>query len=233
MVVELNCDFCDESFERSPSHVSDKNFCSNKCYKNYREENSNKIDVTCNRCGEKFKITPSRFKNAEKFYCSKRCESNYRRENAQSGEDHRNYDRIDTECSFCGESIEVIPWEYENYDNNFCSNECKYDWKSKNIRGENHSNYKDGSAPSKYPREFYKIRDEIISKYDEKCVVCGMTQKEHRKKYNKGICVHHIDGDVSNNDKSNLTVLCQPCNSKVEHLDHRPDIEELRNRKNI
>jgi hypothetical protein len=229
MPVEFNCDFCGKLSEKSPSHMNEENnYCSRSC--GNKDMSADKPSVKCNYCGEEFEVTPSRYNQSDNFYCNKKCETKWRNENAKYGEDNHNYERIDTECDYCGESISVIKWEYNNYDHNFCDNKCSYDWRSENIKGENHPNYKDGSAPKKYPREFYRMRDDVLDKYSQTCLVCGMDDKEHRKKYNKGICVHHIDGDVDNNELSNLVVLCQTCNSRVEHMQYRPDKKELKNK---
>jgi len=225
--IQFECDNCGEIAEKSPSHMTDgNNYCDRNCMSEHRK--GVRHSVECNYCGKEFKISPSRHNQSDNFYCKKECESKYRSENAATGEAHPNYERVDTDCDYCGEAISIIKWCYENYEHNFCGNECHYDWNSENIKGEAHPNYKDGSAPEKYPRAFYRVREEIVDSYSAKCIVCDMSQKEHRKKYNKGICVHHIDGDVYNNDRSNLTVLCQTCNSRVEHMDYRPSEDELK-----
>jgi hypothetical protein len=52
-----------------------------------------------------------------------------------------------------------------------------------------------------------KIRDRV-----KKCLCCG-------SKIN--LEVHHIDGDISNNDYDNLSVLCSKCHQGKAHLFNR------------
>lgn len=42
--------------------------------------------------------------------------------------------------------------------------------------------------------------------YSAICMKCGSV---------KNICVHHIDSDRTNNDLSNLQVLCKKCHQKI------------------
>lgn len=49
-----------------------------------------------------------------------------------------------------------------------------------------------------------------------KCVLCGMSNEEHKIKYGRSITVDHIDGNgryskTKNNAVSNLQTLCLPC----------------------
>jgi len=54
-----------------------------------------------------------------------------------------------------------------------------------------------------------------------KCVLCGMTDKEHRSRWNRGITVDHIDGNGrnskhKNHELSNLQTLCCVCHGKKD-----------------
>lgn len=228
--MELICDGCGKEFSRYKSLINEgENFCSKECYKNNREDNRKK--VSCNNCGKKFKVHKKRYKIRDNFYCSKNCEKKWRTNNSKQGKDHELYDRIETCCDYCGDEIKIILWDYKNYKHNFCGDKCKNNWRSENIKGKNHPNWKDGSSPNKYPREFYRMREDILERDNSRCVLCRMNEEEHKDKYKKGLCVHHVDGDVYNNESTNLVTLCQRCNSKIEYLEHRPSIKELKGKK--
>lgn len=66
----------------------------------------------------------------------------------------------------------------------------------------------------KYPSEFNKHLTEKIRKRDNyQCKICGITQEEHLKIYEKILCVHHMDGNKQNCEENNLITLCWPCNN--------------------
>lgn len=61
-------------------------------------------------------------------------------------------------------------------------------------------------------------REKAIQRDGEKCVLCGMTRKEHRSKYGRDITVDHINGKGRNTPKEkrdnrleNLQTLCLRC----------------------
>ncbi len=57
------------------------------------------------------------------------------------------------------------------------------------------------------PRIPQKIADSLMFANDHTCCVCRAKGKQ--------VQIHHIDGDDSNNDISNLAVLCLECHSRV------------------
>jgi len=71
---------------------------------------------------------------------------------------------------------------------------------------------------SKYPQKFNELlRNKIRSKDGNKCKLCGMTKKEHFKKYNRNLEVHHKDHDRNNCKESNLETRCKQCNIRDNH----------------
>lgn len=68
---------------------------------------------------------------------------------------------------------------------------------------------------------FGGMRESVIKRDSEKCVICGMTRKEHKHKFKCDITVDHIDGKgrnsrFKNNRLSNLQTLCLPCHGKKD-----------------
>ena len=56
---------------------------------------------------------------------------------------------------------------------------------------------------------------------DKYCEICGISNEEHIKKYNRRLNIHHIDNTGRHNSKlglevnnDNVQVLCQSCHTK-------------------
>lgn len=115
------CGECGEEFEISPS--SEREYCSEKCYRRYRREHSSYERGECDACGEEFRYHPSACSGR---FCSKECQCEYGV--TPAGEEHWNYkEGEEKKCKECGESFSVKPYERHR---SFCSQECvgKYDW---------------------------------------------------------------------------------------------------------
>lgn len=70
---------------------------------------------------------------------------------------------------------------------------------------------------------FGRRKDVILSRDNYQCQICGMSRKEHYKKYSKDLEIHHIDGNGinkkkidKNNDLDNLITLCCKCHKKID-----------------
>ena len=63
-----------------------------------------------------------------------------------------------------------------------------------------------------------EIKRQIKASYKEICPLCGSLSS---------LIIHHIDGDPSNNEENNLTVMCQKCHHKCHHktYSHKIPIE--------
>ncbi len=155
--------------------------------------------------------------------------------------------KIQITCNICGKKYA----DYENYlnrkQNNFCSNECKFEYMSKNMRGvkkPEHSKIMQGlKNPAKrievkrkislagggtgipyenseYPIEFNDILKEKIRKRDNyQCQNkdCNITEEKHLIVYGQVLCIHHIDYNKQNCKENNLTTLCNNCHLKTNH----------------
>lgn len=71
-------------------------------------------------------------------------------------------------------------------------------------------------------------REAAIQRDGEKCMQCGLTRIEHKRKYNRDITVDHIDGngngkpkELKNNSLDNLRTLCLTCHSRKDNLQKR------------
>ena len=67
------------------------------------------------------------------------------------------------------------------------------------------------------------VRKKVLERDKYKCVNCGMTDSQHRRRWNRGITVDHIDGNgryskIKNDKMSNLQTLCLPCHGRKDML---------------
>jgi DNA-binding CsgD family transcriptional regulator len=74
--------------------------------------------------------------------------------------------------------------------------------------GEDHWNYQDGSSSSTYYGPSWRgQRKKALERAGYKCEHTGITQKEHREKYGKGLDVHHIvpfrEFGIENHEEAN------------------------------
>lgn len=58
------------------------------------------------------------------------------------------------------------------------------------------------------------IRDYILQKQNYACAICGLKNEWNNKKLN--FILDHIDGDASNNNESNLRLICPNCDSQLD-----------------
>lgn len=74
MKIKTNCSICSIEIERSPSQLSGKNYCSQKCYisaKTFRGFKKTGVEKNCLYCDGKFYVPPVRSESAK--FCSTKC----------------------------------------------------------------------------------------------------------------------------------------------------------------
>jgi len=156
----------------------------------------------------------------KKHYCKCGKEINYRSERCYScenkrkhkigvlksdGENNPNYKKkIKIKCLQCKKLFKIIPARKTTAI--FCSNKCKYNWRSidENKR--------------RYSRNFTKnLKNKIRIRDNYECQNCGMTQEEHFIVYKRDIEIHHMDYNRKNCNKNNLITLCKQCNIRANY----------------
>lgn len=95
----------------------------------------------CEYCGKDAEYPPSAYLTTRHHYCSHECYYKDKARTSPHGEDSIYYNRISTKCSNCGKPIQIIPSEYKRLNrfgdnNNFCSQNCYWQYRSKYYRGE-------------------------------------------------------------------------------------------------
>lgn len=113
------------------------------------------------------------------------------------------------ECSNCGKEFLEYQWYIKRSKHLFCSKECFRKWN----RGKNHFWYRGGSGWSKYPKEFFALREQIRARDNYKCRLCGIPQIECFDK----LSVHHINYDKYDLRSNNLISLCRKCHRKTNY----------------
>lgn len=92
----------------------------------------------------------------------------------------------------------------------FCSNKCQQNYNKSIIL----LNWKEGkiSGLKEGNRLIRVIREFLLEKSNYKCIKCGWGEKNVTSN-TIPLEVNHIDGNVLNNDETNLEILCPNCHS--------------------
>lgn len=190
--------------------------------------------LSCQTCGESFKVPPSRSKSAK--YCSKRC-----------ADPHRNADmrlaKLEVVCQQCGKTF----LEHRSHAGRrkYCSYECKHsnkDYKatiSSHTAGASSPQWKGGStdhscgyiykhAPNHpFSSNGYVFEHRLVA---EKCLRESDPESKHLIPLGDNLylsptaVVHHINQDRKDNRPENLTVL-----TKSEHNSLHNDLRKTSN----
>lgn len=108
-------------------------------------------------------------------------------------------------CRYCGSPL-------KNKGRVYCSNKCQTEFLYEEYIRNWKAGLTDGMIGDTWIEVSGYIRRYLFEKYDGKCSKCGWSE---RNPYTNTIPleVEHIDGDATNNDESNLTLLCPNCHS--------------------
>jgi endogenous inhibitor of DNA gyrase (YacG/DUF329 family) len=218
--ITASCAVCGKSVERFASQHkrNQANLCSRECYAEYRSRKyvgeyasrweGATLDCACEHCGTSFKRGRSQIKG--QIFCSKQCD-----------DDHH---AAIKSCATCGESVRVSAHNAKRWDKAFCDHECYSVWKSANIAGENHPNWRGGFGRY-YGPNWPAQRRKALERDGYRCQVCN------RMKGQEGtiLHIHHIipfrvfgyaidenDNYLQANTLENLITCCQWCHSSLE-----------------
>jgi len=142
----------------------------------------------CEYCGKEFSLSPSHA--AKRKCCSMSCGTRLKYKNGVKFGFQKGHE------SFEG---------------------CEKTWfTSEKVKGENNTNYKDGSRMNEgYPAEFKRIRKFIFPLMNYTCDICEKQIKEQTP--SKHLVAHHRDMNIYNNQLNNLRVLCNSCHRKLHN----------------
>ena len=186
------CEYCGKEKQyKSPSLV--KRFCSHKCSNQWKWENirtkAEQTELTCPQCKKTFSIPTSvyrvRIKHPHQIYCSRECWK-------------KSVEHQEKTCIGCQK-----PFVPKDKRNDFCSKQCYQEYaKRTGIR----------KRTGFWMENGYKVL------YNN-----GNSRKEHilvmeqhiGRKLKLGEIVHHIDGNKTNNDISNLQLMTAQEHSRM------------------
>lgn len=94
---------------------------------------------------------------------------------------------------------------------------CKHYWKEYNKLRPGHS------MKGMHNKRFGGLRDEVLKRDNYQCIICKMTNKEHRELWKRDLTIDHKDGngrysDMKNNSINNLQTLCLRCHGRKDSL---------------
>ena len=99
----------------------------------------------------------------------------------------------------------------------YCSNKCQFNYQYEEYIRKWKANLVDGNRGKKSVLLSQHLRRYLLEKYREKCCLCGW-DKRHPVTNRVPLEVNHIDGDSSNNEESNLQLICPNCHSLTDNF---------------
>ena len=117
-----------------------------------------KIEVKCanSNCNNTKWVSRSHEKLYSKFFCNDKCRGVYMSTILRGDNNPKWKPRIEVECAYCGNPLEILPCIDKLYKNHFCKGtDCMSKWNSENRKGKANANYKGGTP------ERRKIRSRI------------------------------------------------------------------------
>lgn len=146
-------------------------------------------------------------------YCSNRCAALV----TSPGRTHSTETRQKISCTLGGSGElrslgngKCISCGKNTKNQKFCNSQCAADYRYKEFI-KNWLSGKDNGVRNKTGTCAY-IKRWLIEKYGEKCMQCGWNKK-HPITHRVPIQLDHSNGDFTNNDLTNLKLLCPNCHS--------------------
>lgn len=167
-----------------------------------------RVDRVCETCGKDFKVFLSAITgtNATGRFCSRPCYTEFKK--TLTGQKSHMYNKVDTQCSYCGVQIQVIPARMDAYESHYCSNDCRHKAHVGAYAGAKNPNWRGGHIKRK--GNFATVKS-IHFPGVKFCAFCGTTKKIH---------IHHIIPYryTQDNSLTNLIPLCVSHHRVVELL---------------
>lgn len=225
--MEVECDNCGDVFDKKPAKVenSDRDFCSRDCYYDFGREDlkekDSRVEKTCERCGDTFKVYPYRSDTAR--FCSTECSA--QNISDVEGEEHPRWQggKEEYTCENCGEAFKRYPRKNQS---KYCSKECYREASKELFSGEDNPVWR-GGWEKYYGPNWDEQREAAIERDDYRCQDC----LKPAYKMDKSPDVHHKkrlgwfreEYDAPEwweraNQLDNLVSLCPSCHKKREWL---------------
>jgi hypothetical protein len=190
----INCGLCNKPFHvRVSGHkINGKwiktRFCSPLCAYKFRKKSN---EFKCEQCGKIFLVNLSR----RPRFCSRKCLYDSMKT------------RVKVVCLICGKTFEAKKYLLGKNKGKLCSFECKNEFISRLMKGENHPNWQGGLNNDYSENWTPRFKTKIRKRDNYTCQYC--------KKVQFGLDVHHIDKNKQNCTPENLITLCRSCHRNV------------------
>lgn len=212
---------------RNRAKYEKTNFCSRKCQGEYRSKfctgekaanyRGRTATILCANCGRETKKAKRFVERFEKSFCDRNCQIEYYRQHTEqvSGKNSPRWRKITKSCEWCRKTYET--WPSTKDETRFCSMECRNNWQSEMMSGENHYNWNGGTTVERSldmaSREYKQWRTAVFERDGYTCQKCG-----DRKGGN--LRAHHIKSWIEfpeqRHSVENGVTLCENCH-KEEH----------------
>lgn len=157
----------------------------------------------CLHCGKDIPLGDLGFKEyKERKFCNASCSASYNNKQRTLIKPQANNVKQKKYCKNCGKEIRS--------DQTYCSVQCQIDFKQKDYIQKWKNGLIDGSSGEYGISK--RIRRYLFEKYDNKCSECGWGEVNPTTG-KIPLEVHHKNGDYTDNDENNLTLLCPNCHS--------------------
>jgi len=147
-----------------------------------------KSTLICSICEKSFQVPTLRLSKAKIISCSRKC----------SFEARRRLCSITRQCKYCGNDFSFCKSRAKYFKKIFCSLKCS------------NKSQSSGRKDSQFIHGKGRYRKIAFQNLPNICSFCKKTKKH--------MDIHHIDHNRSNNEISNLTILCRSCHLKYHKL---------------
>lgn len=96
---------------------------------------------------------------------------------------------------------------------------CSKEFFSDNQKQKYHARCLPAKKTWTYPRKFYHMRTSVWIRDNITCQDCGRDLRNEQR----NPPIHHIDGDIKNNEATNLVLLCINCHRRI----HRTGLKKF------
>lgn len=198
-IIECACG-CGNTLEKYDSRGRERKFLPSHWAKTFQP--TKRTNLQCDNCGKEFVRPDWYIKVVKNNFCCSACNNEYTiKMGLKRGSNNGHYNTITVPCAGCGKPVSKAVSLIMRRNNRVYCKDC-IPVKTRSGR----KGFYEG-----YPKEFSPyLRHEIRKRDNHTCRLCGRKQPEIGTLH-----VHHIDYDITNNNRNNLISLCCVCHGKT------------------